>query len=167
MPYTAELAIMIKTISERIIRRRPVKAGKETQINILIEWRISEPSHFRLKHPLSTFDFGIESYTGNAVFLEAHRQNMVNFSEAGFSTGLLRLRRAEYGDDPPGHLTAHYLFYRVCCGSCGSGKWDTQGAIDARSIAGKKSCLGDPWDFSLLPFCLCCLSSSVLRFYWQ
>ncbi|MEL7003481.1 MAG: DUF3526 domain-containing protein [Bacteroidota bacterium] len=45
---------------------------------------------FRLKHPLSIFDFGIESYTGNAVFLEAHRQNTVNFSEAGFSTGLLR-----------------------------------------------------------------------------
>ncbi len=45
---------------------------------------------FRLKHPLSIFDFGIESYTGNAVFLEAHRQNMVNFSEAGFSTGILR-----------------------------------------------------------------------------
>ena len=45
---------------------------------------------FRLKHPLSVFDYGIESYTGNAVFLEAHRQNTVNFSEAGFSTGLLR-----------------------------------------------------------------------------
>lgn len=45
---------------------------------------------FRLKHPLSIFDFGIESFTGNAVFLEAHRQNMVNFSEASFSTGLLR-----------------------------------------------------------------------------
>ncbi len=45
---------------------------------------------FRLKHPLSVFDYGIESFTGNAVFLEAHRQNMVNFSEAGFSTGLLR-----------------------------------------------------------------------------
>jgi len=45
---------------------------------------------FRLKHPLSIFDYGIESYTGNAVFLEAHRQNSVNFSEAGFSTGLLR-----------------------------------------------------------------------------
>ncbi|TRX59187.1 DUF3526 domain-containing protein [Fulvivirga sp. M361] len=45
---------------------------------------------FRLKHPLSIFDFGQESYTGNAVFLEAHRQNMVNFSEAGFSTGILR-----------------------------------------------------------------------------
>lgn len=45
---------------------------------------------FRLKHPLSMFDFGIESYTGNAVFLEAHKQNMVNFSEASFSTGMLR-----------------------------------------------------------------------------
>lgn len=45
---------------------------------------------FRAKHPLSFFDFGTESYTGNAVFLEAHRQNSVNFSEAGFSTGLLR-----------------------------------------------------------------------------
>ncbi|WP_205514031.1 ABC transporter permease [Longitalea arenae] len=45
---------------------------------------------FRTKHPLSFFDFGMESYTGNAVFLEAHRQNSVNFSEAGFSTGMLR-----------------------------------------------------------------------------
>lgn len=45
---------------------------------------------FRQKHPLSMFDFGMESFTGNAVFLEAHKQNTVNFSEAGFSTGLLR-----------------------------------------------------------------------------
>jgi ABC-2 type transport system permease protein len=45
---------------------------------------------FRAKHPLSIFDFGIESYTGNAIFLEAHKQNSVNFSEASFSTGLLR-----------------------------------------------------------------------------
>lgn len=45
---------------------------------------------FRQKHPISIFDFGIESFTGNAVFLEAHKQNSVNFSEASFSTGLLR-----------------------------------------------------------------------------
>jgi ABC-2 type transport system permease protein len=45
---------------------------------------------FRIKHPLSIFDFGMESFTGNAVFLEAHKQNTVNFSEASFSTGLLR-----------------------------------------------------------------------------
>jgi len=45
---------------------------------------------FRLKHPLSIFDFGIESFTGNAVFLEAHKNHTANFSEASFSTGLLR-----------------------------------------------------------------------------
>lgn len=45
---------------------------------------------FRIKHPLSMFDFGLESFTGNAVYLEAHKQNTVNFSEASFSTGLLR-----------------------------------------------------------------------------
>lgn len=45
---------------------------------------------FRPKHPLSFFDFGIESYTGNTIFLEAHKQNTVNFSEAGFSSGMLR-----------------------------------------------------------------------------
>ena len=45
---------------------------------------------FRPKHPMSFFDFGLESYTGNAIFLEAHKQNTANFSEASFSTGLLR-----------------------------------------------------------------------------
>ena len=45
---------------------------------------------FRMKHPLSVFDFGLESFTGNAVYLEAHKQNTINFSEASLSTGLLR-----------------------------------------------------------------------------
>ncbi len=45
----------------------------------------------RLQHPMSLFDFGMENYAGNAVFLEAHKQNTVNYSEASFSTGLLRM----------------------------------------------------------------------------
>ena len=45
---------------------------------------------FRTSAPLSIFDYGIENYTGSTVFLEAHRQNSVNFSEATFSTGALR-----------------------------------------------------------------------------
>lgn len=45
---------------------------------------------FRIKHPLSIFDFGLESFMGNAVYLEAHKQNTINFSEASFSTALLR-----------------------------------------------------------------------------
>jgi ABC-2 type transport system permease protein len=45
---------------------------------------------FRPKAPLSIFDFGMESFLGNSIFLEAHVQNTTNFSEAEFSTGLLR-----------------------------------------------------------------------------
>lgn len=45
---------------------------------------------FRAQHPLSIFDSGIESYTGNSIFLEAHRQNTANFSQASLSTGLVR-----------------------------------------------------------------------------
>ena len=45
---------------------------------------------FRKSPALAVFDNGIENYTGNTVFLEAHRQNSVNFSEATFSTGILR-----------------------------------------------------------------------------
>ena len=52
---------------------------------------------FRLKHPLSIFDFGLESFTGNAIFLEAHRQNTTNFSEASFSTALIRFGELSMG----------------------------------------------------------------------
>lgn len=45
---------------------------------------------FRQPHPLSFFDQGLDSYVGNAAFLEAHRQNTVNFSGASLSSGLLR-----------------------------------------------------------------------------
>ncbi|QMU62942.1 MAG: ABC transporter permease subunit [Flavobacteriaceae bacterium] len=45
---------------------------------------------FRQQHPLSIFDSGIETYTGNAIFLEAHKQHTANFSEASLSTGLVR-----------------------------------------------------------------------------
>ncbi len=45
---------------------------------------------FRSKAPLSVFDFGMESFFGNSIYLEAHKQNTTNFSEAGFSTGMLR-----------------------------------------------------------------------------
>lgn len=45
---------------------------------------------FRDKYPLSAFDFGVNSFVGNSVFLEAHRQNTINMSEASFSNGILR-----------------------------------------------------------------------------
>jgi ABC-2 type transport system permease protein len=45
---------------------------------------------FRPKAPLSFFDFGVDSFAGASVFLEAHRQNTANFSEANHSGGMLR-----------------------------------------------------------------------------
>lgn len=45
---------------------------------------------FRDKYPLSAFDFGVNSYVGNSIFLEAHRQNTLNMSDASFSNGMLR-----------------------------------------------------------------------------
>lgn len=44
----------------------------------------------RPKSSLSFFDSGVDSYAGTSVFLEAHKQNTVNFSEARHSNGLLR-----------------------------------------------------------------------------
>lgn len=45
---------------------------------------------FRPLEPLSFFDFGVEPFTGRAIYLEAHRQNAANFSDARQSSLLLR-----------------------------------------------------------------------------
>lgn len=89
------------TITGVITYRKQTESRVRFQKEVRKHWEESPDKHphrmahygyiaFRAKHPLSIFDFGTESYTGNAVFLEAHKQNSVNFSEAGFSTGLLR-----------------------------------------------------------------------------
>lgn len=45
---------------------------------------------FRPLSPLAFFDFGVDPFTGHTLFLEGHRQNSANFSEAGQSSMLLR-----------------------------------------------------------------------------
>jgi ABC-2 type transport system permease protein len=45
---------------------------------------------FRPKPPLAFFDTGVESYTGTSLFLEAHRQNSANFSDATQADGTRR-----------------------------------------------------------------------------
>uniref|UniRef100_A0AAU6WLI9 ABC transporter permease n=2 Tax=Chryseobacterium TaxID=59732 RepID=A0AAU6WLI9_9FLAO len=45
---------------------------------------------FRMAHPLSIFDNGLDDYLGNVIFLEAHKQNSANLSEAGSSGILVR-----------------------------------------------------------------------------
>jgi ABC-2 type transport system permease protein len=45
---------------------------------------------FRPKSELGFFDFGVDSYVGNSVYLEAHRQNDAKFSAAQDSSSLIR-----------------------------------------------------------------------------
>lgn len=45
---------------------------------------------FRPLSPLAFFDFGVDPFTGHTLFLEGHRQNSANFSDAGQSSVLLR-----------------------------------------------------------------------------
>ena len=45
---------------------------------------------FRPLSPLAFFDFGVDPFTGNTLFLEGHRQNSANFSDAVQSSVLLR-----------------------------------------------------------------------------
>ncbi len=45
---------------------------------------------FRMGHPLSIFDNGLDDYLGNVIFLEAHKQNTANLSEAASSGTLVR-----------------------------------------------------------------------------
>ncbi|RNI21940.1 ABC transporter permease [Rufibacter latericius] len=45
---------------------------------------------FRPKSSISFLDFGLDSYTGASVFMEAHKQNSANFSQAQQSSSLIR-----------------------------------------------------------------------------
>lgn len=45
---------------------------------------------FKPSSVLASVDWGVESHTGRSLFLEGHRQNTANFSEAGLSGPLLR-----------------------------------------------------------------------------
>jgi len=45
---------------------------------------------FRPLNPLAAFDPGIDSYTGNTLYLEPHRQNSANFGDVRQSSLLLR-----------------------------------------------------------------------------
>lgn len=45
---------------------------------------------FRPLAALAFFDFGVDPFTGHTLYLEGHRQNTANFSDAGQSSVLLR-----------------------------------------------------------------------------
>ena len=91
--YTAVSSVQNHRIQNKIRKEHQVKARQSWEANP--DKHPHRMSHFGTfafrKHPaLGMFDYGIESFTGSTIFLEAHQQNSVNLSEATFSTGMLR-----------------------------------------------------------------------------
>ncbi|GAB3563851.1 DUF3526 domain-containing protein [Spirosoma luteolum] len=95
------LLLLYAAITGWVTFRQQNETGQKYQQRARQDWLSNPDKHphrmahyghfaFRPKAPLSVFDFGMESFLGNTIYLEAHKQNSTNFSEAGFSTGLLR-----------------------------------------------------------------------------
>lgn len=81
-----------QTLNAEREKYREIVAQKWTEQPDRHPHRVSHYGYlvFRPKSDLSFFDFGIDNFAGISIFLEAHRQNTVNFSEAGFSSGMMR-----------------------------------------------------------------------------
>lgn len=79
------------TNSERIRYQTQVNHEFENQPN-RNPHRVAHYGHFIFQpiNSLAAFDSGIDAYTGNTLFLEAHRQNSANFGDVRQSSLLLR-----------------------------------------------------------------------------
>ena len=81
---------------------RDADARARYQAIVAEQWRDQPDRHphrvahygflvFRPVAPLAIFDPGVERFTGTSLFLEAHRANLANFTDATESDGLLRV----------------------------------------------------------------------------
>lgn len=122
---------------------------------------------FKAPSPLGGIDWGIESQVGRSVFLEGHRQNTANFSDAALSGGLLRL-----GDLSPSRVVQQWLpLLMLLAGAAGLAAERQRGTLLAalslgargrQLLAGKALAL---WAFGLLmaaPVLLAPLATAVV-----
>lgn len=86
---------------------------------------------FKSPGPLSRIDWGIESQVGRSVFLEGHRQNTANFSDAALSGGLLRL-----GDLSPSLVVQQWLPLLILLAGAASLAGERQSGVLATSLIG-------------------------------
>ena len=101
----AALLLVVLTCAALLVSVEQVNAASQErarfQNNADEQWKSQPDRHphrvvhyghyvFRPLTPLSFFDFGVAPYTGRTLFLEGHRQNSANFSDAGQSSLLLR-----------------------------------------------------------------------------
>lgn len=89
---------------------------------------------FKTPGPLARLDWGVESQVGRSVFLEGHRQNTANFSDAALSGGLLRL-----GDLSPSVVIQQGLpLLMLLAGAAGVAGERQSGALTASVVGGAR-----------------------------
>ena len=92
---------------------------------------------FRPKSALSFFDSGVESFAGNSIFLEAHKQNSANFSEARHSSGILRFGELTPGNDTAIACSFVDIFLRICINYRRTRKWNFADAFVAKCFVAR------------------------------
>ena len=102
---TASLLLLALTLAASLVSHEQANAVARDRARFQqtadVQWKAQPDRHphrmvhyghyvFKPLSPLAFFDFGVDPYTGHTLFLEGHRQNSANFSEAGQSSVLLR-----------------------------------------------------------------------------
>jgi len=102
---TAAVLLLVLTVAATFVSRDQMRAVDAERAHLQHEadeqWNAQPDRHphrvvhyghyiFRPLSPLAFFDFGVDPYTGHTLYLEGHRQNSANFSDAGQSSVLLR-----------------------------------------------------------------------------
>jgi ABC-2 type transport system permease protein len=122
---------------------------------------------FRPLSTLAFFDRGVDSFTGHTVFLEGHRQNSANFSEARQSSLLLR-----FGELTPAFvlqilapLLVIFLAYGAVAGERERGTlrlMAAQGLAPSQMLAGKLVAHGVIIGLILAPAALALLAAALV-----
>ena len=102
---TAGLLLLALTLAATLVSIEQMRAVNDERAHFQAsadqQWQSQPDRHphrvvhyghyvFRPLTPLAFFDFGVGPYTGHTLFLEGHRQNSANFSDAVQSSLLLR-----------------------------------------------------------------------------
>jgi len=122
---------------------------------------------FRPLSALAFFDRGVDSFTGHMVFLEGHRQNSANFSEARQSSLLLR-----FGELTPAFvlqtlapLLVIFLAYGAVAGERERGTlrlMAAQGLAPSQMLMGKLAAYGGVVGLILAPAALALLIAALV-----
>jgi len=153
----AGLLLLTLTAAALLVSHEQVRAvnAERTQLQVHADeqWNSQPDRHphrvvhygqyiFRPLTPLAFFDFGVGPFTGHTLYLEGHRQNSANFSDASQSSLLLR-----FGQLTPAfvlHTVAPLLIVFLAFGSVARAREGgqlrlavTQGIPGATLLAGK------------------------------